>query len=341
MVSVAETRSAWWRQLLAWFDNSAGVAGDEPERIDWLRVVPFVGLARGVRRRACGWARAPWPSRRPSRSTRCACSPSRPSITATSRIARSRRRAPLQLVFALLGASAVQRGPLWWAAHHRHHHAHSDRPGDAHSPHQHGFLWSHMGWFLARANFPTKIELVRDLARLSRARAARSLRRRRAGAARRGVVCGRRRARALRAVARARTGCSSLVWGFAVSTVAVWHATFAINSLAHTLGSRRVRHARQQPQQPGSRAAHARRGLAQQPPPLSGRGAPGVSLVGDRSHVLRVARARADGARLGAAPRAGRGAGGHAGARTREDRDRRRRHRRQHRRLPASRASTT
>ncbi len=28
-----------------------------------------------------------------------------------------------QFVFGLLGASAVQRGPVWWAAHHRHHHA--------------------------------------------------------------------------------------------------------------------------------------------------------------------------------------------------------------------------
>jgi stearoyl-CoA desaturase (delta-9 desaturase) len=34
-------------------------------------------------------------------------------------------------------------------------------------------------------------------------------------------------------------GLQLLIWGFAVSTVAVWHATFAINSLAHTLGARR------------------------------------------------------------------------------------------------------
>ena len=26
---------------------------------------------------------------------------------------------PIQFIFALLGASAVQRGPLWWASHHR------------------------------------------------------------------------------------------------------------------------------------------------------------------------------------------------------------------------------
>ena len=28
----------------------------------------------------------------------------------------------VQFLFAFLGSSAGQRGPLWWAAHHRHHH---------------------------------------------------------------------------------------------------------------------------------------------------------------------------------------------------------------------------
>ena len=32
----------------------------------------------------------------------------------------------MQLIFAIVGASAVQRGPIWWAAHHREHHMHSD-----------------------------------------------------------------------------------------------------------------------------------------------------------------------------------------------------------------------
>jgi stearoyl-CoA desaturase (delta-9 desaturase) len=144
----------------------------------------------------------------------------------------------VQLVFALLGASAVQRGPLWWAAHHRHHHANADRPDDAHSPHQHGFLWSHMGWFLARANFPTKIELVRDLARyrelalLDRFDVA-------VPALLAAALYGSGAALERFAPSLGTNGLQLLVWGFAVSTVAVWHATFAINSLAHTLGTRR------------------------------------------------------------------------------------------------------
>src|SRR5215813_6030467 len=41
---------------------------------------------------------------------------------------------PVQFLFAVIGTASVQRGPLWWAAHHREHHAQSDKPGDVHSP---------------------------------------------------------------------------------------------------------------------------------------------------------------------------------------------------------------
>ena len=34
-------------------------------------------------------------------------------------------------------------------------------------------------------------------------------------------------------------GWPALLWGFFVSTVALWHGTFAINSVAHVLGRRR------------------------------------------------------------------------------------------------------
>ncbi|HVY64101.1 MAG TPA: acyl-CoA desaturase [Gammaproteobacteria bacterium] len=227
---------AWQRQLLAWFDNAVGVADTEPERIDWLRVVPFVALHAacvavvwvGASATAVGVAVALYALRMFA-------------VTAfyhryfSHRAFRTSRA--LQLVFAVLGASAVQRGPLWWAAHHRHHHAHADRPKDAHSPRQHGFLWSHMGWFLARANFPTKRELVPDLARYGELAwldrfdaavpAAIAIALYASGAALERFAPG-----------LDTDGPQLLVWGFAVSTVAVWHATFAINSLAHTFGSR-------------------------------------------------------------------------------------------------------
>jgi stearoyl-CoA desaturase (delta-9 desaturase) len=237
MVSAAAQRSTWRRQLLAWFDNSAGVAGDDPRRIDWLRVVPFVGLHAAI-------LAVPWVG---TSAVAVAVAIALYIVRMFAVTAfyhryfshRSFKTSRLtQLLFALLGASAVQRGPLWWAAHHRHHHAHADRPGDAHSPRQHGFLWSHMGWFLARANFPTKLELVPDLARyrelalLDRFDAA--VPALLAAALYTGGAALERFAPSL-----GTNGLQLLVWGFAVSTVAVWHATFAINSLAHTLGTRR------------------------------------------------------------------------------------------------------
>ncbi|MEZ4455295.1 MAG: fatty acid desaturase [Gemmatimonadales bacterium] len=130
-----------------------------------------------------------------------------------------------QFVFAVLGASATQRGPLWWAAHHRKHHRHSDTELDVHSPRQHGFWWSHMGWITSAANFPTDLREVRDLARypelrwLDRYDIAVPV--------------------ALAVILYLIGGASWLVWGYFVSTVVLFHATCLINSLAHQLGTRR------------------------------------------------------------------------------------------------------
>ena len=141
-----------------------------------------------------------------------------------------------QFVFALLGASAVQRGPLWWASHHRHHHAHADRPDDSHSAREHGFFWSHMGWFLSRANFATRMELVPDLARYPELR---WLDRYDAAVPALLAVALYALGAGLETAGVATSGAQLVVWGFCVSTIALYHVTFAINSLAHTHGSRR------------------------------------------------------------------------------------------------------
>src|ERR1700759_3609098 len=39
-----------------------------------------------------------------------------------------------QFVLAWIGCSAMQKGPLWWAGHHRHHHKQSDKADKPHSP---------------------------------------------------------------------------------------------------------------------------------------------------------------------------------------------------------------
>jgi stearoyl-CoA desaturase (delta-9 desaturase) len=130
-----------------------------------------------------------------------------------------------QLLLAVVGASAAQKGPLWWAAHHRDHHRFSDRPEDIHSPLVRGFWWSHVGWILARRFDATKLERVKDLARYPELRFL-------------------DRFHVLAPVALAAGlflagGWPALLWGFFVSTVVLWHATFAINSLAHVFGTRR------------------------------------------------------------------------------------------------------
>ncbi len=143
-----------------------------------------------------------------------------------------------QFVFAVLGATAVQRGPLWWAAHHRNHHSHSDEEIDAHSPVQHGFLWSHIGWFLSRNNFHTQFDRVKELAKFPELRfldrfdvliptvfAC--------GIFGLGVLLEKY------APSLGTNGWQLLVWGFVISTVVLYHATFSVNSLAHIWGKRR------------------------------------------------------------------------------------------------------
>ena len=130
-----------------------------------------------------------------------------------------------QLLLAVLGASAVQKGPLWWAAHHRDHHSHSDGPEDVHSPLERGFWWSHVGWILARRYDATKHERVKDFASFPELR----------WLDRWHLVVPLALAGALFLVG----GLPALLWGFFVSTVLLWHGTFAINSLAHVFGRRR------------------------------------------------------------------------------------------------------
>jgi stearoyl-CoA desaturase (Delta-9 desaturase) len=70
-----------------------------------------------------------------------------------------------QFAFAVIGNSSMQRGPLWWAATHRHHHKHSDHEEDIHSPVVSGFMWSHIGWLTSMKNFPTAYKSIPDLSK--------------------------------------------------------------------------------------------------------------------------------------------------------------------------------
>jgi len=227
-----------WALLVAWFDGRArGVDGGEPRRIDWLRQVPFLAIHAGCL--ALPWVGAS----AVAVATAVALYALRMfAITGfyhryfSHRAFRAGRA--VQFVFAVLGASAAQRGPLWWASHHRHHHVHADEPEDSHSALRHGFAWSHMGWFMARENFAPRDALVRSLARfpelrfLDRWDALVPLLL--AALLWAGGALAERYAPGL-----GTSGAQMVVWGSCVSTVALYHATFSINSLAHRFGSRR------------------------------------------------------------------------------------------------------
>ncbi len=143
-----------------------------------------------------------------------------------------------QLIFALIGATSVQKGPLWWAAHHRHHHAASDTEDDIHSPVARSFIWSHIGWITSSKNMPTDYDRIKDFNIYPE----------------------------LRFINRFdwlmpallflslfflgeylqctfpklhTSGTQLIVWGFFISTTMLFHATSSINSLSHCLGYRR------------------------------------------------------------------------------------------------------
>lgn len=129
-----------------------------------------------------------------------------------------------QFVMALGGLTAVQQGPLWWAAHHRDHHRYTDTDRDPHSP-QHGFWWSHMGWIISGRFDDTDYEAIEDFAKFPELRWMNDH-----------YIVG---AVGLGLASFLIAGWSGLVVGFFGSTVVLWHATFAVNSFAHLIGRRR------------------------------------------------------------------------------------------------------
>jgi len=130
-----------------------------------------------------------------------------------------------QFVIGVLGCSAAQKGPILWAGHHRKHHAYSDQEGDPHSPIVRSVWWSHVGWVLDRDQSFTDWERMKDWQKYPELRLLDRFN--------------------WVAVVLVAVGCylagglSGLVWGFAVSTVAVYHGTFLVNSACHLFGTRR------------------------------------------------------------------------------------------------------
>jgi stearoyl-CoA desaturase (delta-9 desaturase) len=114
---------------------------------------------------------------------------------------------------------------IWWAAQHRLHHRYSDTELDPHSPVQDGFWFSHFGWIFAPRNNNVDYSIVSDLTKYPEL-----------------VWLNKNRylpAFVLGTVIWFIGSWEGLFVGFLLSTVMLYHGTFAINSLAHVVGRRR------------------------------------------------------------------------------------------------------
>lgn len=133
----------------------------------------------------------------------------------------------MQFLLALVGTLSVQRGVLWWAETHRHHHRCADTPADLHSPTLQGFIYSHSGWFMYGQHHQTNFSKVADLAKFPEL-----------------VWLNNLRWQFLPISLYAffiylLFGWSGLIWGFAVSTVLLWHSVHWIQSMSHSYGGYR------------------------------------------------------------------------------------------------------
>jgi len=129
-----------------------------------------------------------------------------------------------QFVLAFAGTTAAQKGPLWWAGHHRAHHRFTDADGDPHSPRD-GVFWSHVGWILCDKYNRTDGDAIKDFTRYPEL-----------------VWLDKHDWIAPWSLAVASyliAGWSGLLIGFFGSTVLLWHTTFAVNSWTHLVGRRR------------------------------------------------------------------------------------------------------
>jgi stearoyl-CoA desaturase (delta-9 desaturase) len=150
----------------------------------------------------------------------------------------------VQFVLGVLGSMAVQGSLLKWVALHRRHHAHSDRPGDPHSPHLHGGgilgllrgLWhAHLGWVF-QADPPDLDRYVKDLRRSALLRMVSTL-------FPVWVVLGLLIPAGLGGLLTGGwTGAwYGLAWGGLVRIFLVHHVTWSVNSVCHLWGRRPYR----------------------------------------------------------------------------------------------------
>ena len=239
MSSLKKTYSSYLFSFLKWFDSygNKDTTSNNLKSIDWLRTIPFIALHFSVLFVfVVGWSPVAVITGLVFYILRML------AITGfyhryfshkafkTTRI--------VQFIFAVIGASAVQRGPLWWASHHRLHHKNADNEDDQHSPLQQGFIWSHTGWFLSKNNFATRYERISDFSKFPELKFIDRF------DVLVPIIFGLAlyffgEMLALHYPSSGTTGVQMFIWGFVISTLMLYHITFTINSIAHKIGRRR------------------------------------------------------------------------------------------------------
>jgi len=138
-----------------------------------------------------------------------------------------RCHAALRVIYLLFGAACGQNSALKWASDHRRHHAFVDQEADPININK-GFWWAHIGWIL-RKDPPADLSNVRDLQADPLVRFQHRYYLPLAFAVGAGLPA------AIGSLWSDAIG--ALLWAGFLRTVLLWHATFLINSLAHTVGS--------------------------------------------------------------------------------------------------------
>lgn len=234
------SKKSWLLNIIRWFDSYAGNDKEmSSTEFNWVRVIPFLILHL-----ACFGAI--WTGVSTTAFVTCLALFWLRMFAITAFYHRYfahrsyKTNRFWQFLFALIGNMSAQRGPLWWAAHHRAHHQYSDTEKDLHSPVQRGFWWSHMGWFTCDASFKTQQKRIKDFSKFPELRfldrydsfAPFLLI---------GLLFAAGELLAAFKPELATSGAQMVVWGFVISTVFLFHSTVTINSLGHIWGSRRYK----------------------------------------------------------------------------------------------------
>jgi stearoyl-CoA desaturase (delta-9 desaturase) len=145
-----------------------------------------------------------------------------------------------QFILAVLGTSCAQKGPIWWASHHRHHHQYSDTEEDIHPPRIYGLWWAHIGWVLSAQFIEARWEVVKDWSKFPEIRFIDKYHLLAPVLLGVGLTVGGYYLNIWWPELHT-SGFQMFVWGFCVSTTLLYHGTFAINSLAHIMGKARFK----------------------------------------------------------------------------------------------------